>query len=69
MNVFGVGLFLVTLMGAWDLALESGETRAKIVTPSNTTLTSQYLHEDVGIHPKGRRSDGPTDPARVGGKP
>ena len=34
MNVFGVGLFLVTLTGAWDLAVESGETRAKIVTES-----------------------------------
>ena len=32
MNVFGVGLFLVTSTGAWDLAVESGETCAKIVT-------------------------------------
>ena len=32
MNVFGVGLFLVTSVGAWDLVLKMGESRAKIVT-------------------------------------
>ena len=39
MNVVGVGLFLVTLTGAWDLVVESGETRAKIVTGRTVLLT------------------------------
>ena len=48
--MFGVGLFLVTSTGAWDLAVESGETRAKIVTNTRVRqLTNQVTVLREGV--------------------